>query len=72
MEEVDYEMFTTYGNRQVHRLVLLAKKQEQTWAWLNGELMKLATVKGLGEANDTAVRECAYSALGRKYEDFYS
>lgn len=67
----DYQMFSDKGNQAVSRLVNKAKSEEQTWAWLQNELLKLSKNSDFSEAMDTDVRECAYESLGRRNEDFY-
>jgi len=68
----DYDMFTELGNAAVHAIVLAARANNLTWAQTQRALSALGEQKEFGEAMDTAVRECVYSALGYKNEPFYS
>jgi hypothetical protein len=60
----DYAMFTDLGNAAVHAVVESARKNKLTWPETYRALCALGDEKGFGEATDTAVRECVYSALG--------
>jgi len=60
----DYAMFTDLGNAAVHAVVVSARKNKLTWPETYRALCALGDEKGFGEATDTAVRECVYSALG--------
>ncbi len=60
----DYGMFTELGNAAVHALVVSARESKLTWPETYRALCALGDEKGFGEATDTAVRECVYSALG--------
>jgi len=60
----DYGMFTELGNAAVHALIVSARENKLTWPQTYRALCALGDEKGFGEATDTAVRECVYSALG--------
>jgi hypothetical protein len=60
----DYDMFTELGNAAVHAVVVSARKSKLTWPETYRALCELGKQKDFGEATDTAVRECVYSALG--------
>jgi len=60
----DYAMFTDLGNAAVHALVESARENKLTWPQTCRALTALAEQDEFGEATDTAVRECVYSALG--------
>jgi len=60
----DYAMFTDLGNAAVHAVVVCARENKLTWPETYRALCALGEEKGFGEATDTAVRECVYSALG--------
>jgi len=60
----DYAMFTDLGNAAVHALVESARKNKLTWPETYRALCALGEQAEFGEATDTAVRECVYSALG--------
>lgn len=60
----DYAMFTELGNAAVHAVVVSARENKMTWPQTYRALRALAEQEPFGEAMDTAVRECVYSALG--------
>jgi hypothetical protein len=60
----DYAMFTDLGNAAVHAVVVSARENKLTWPETYRALCALGDQKEFGEATDTAVRECVYSALG--------
>jgi hypothetical protein len=60
----DYAMFTDLGNAAVHAVVVCARENKLTWPQTQRALNALAEHIEFGEATDTAVRECVYSALG--------
>ena len=60
----DYGMFTELGNAAVHAVVVSARENKLTWPQTYRALCALSEQKEFGEATDTAVRECVYSALG--------
>jgi hypothetical protein len=60
----DYGMFTELGNAAVHALVVSARTSQLTWPQTYRALHALSEQKEFGEAMDTEVRECVYSALG--------
>ena len=59
----DYGMFTELGNAAVHGVVVLARESRLTWPQTYRALHQLSEQKEFGEAMDTEVRECVYSAL---------
>jgi hypothetical protein len=59
----DYGMFTELGNAAVHGVVVLARESRLTWPQTYRALSQLSEQKEFGEAMDTEVRECVYSAL---------
>ena len=60
----DYAMFSDAGNAAVQDIVGLAKRQGLSWKVTHSLLMALSDDERFGEATDTAVRECVYSACG--------
>jgi hypothetical protein len=60
----DYAMYTELGNAAVHALVESARANQLTWPQTYRALCVLGEQEQFGEATDTAVRECVYSALG--------
>jgi len=60
----DYAMFTELGNAAVHAVVVSARENKLTWPQTYRALCALSEQAEFGEATDTAVRECVYSALG--------
>lgn len=62
----DYAMFTDFGNDAVDAIVREARLLRYDWPQVYNELENLAKRFPIdfGEATDTAVRECVYSALG--------
>lgn len=65
-----YAMFTDNGNAMIHGIVQVARRHKLTWTEVYDLLDSISEVDGYGEATDTAVRECVYSALGFD-TDFY-
>jgi hypothetical protein len=59
----DYGMFTELGNAAVHAVVVTARENRLTWPQTYRALHQLSEQKEFGEAMDTEVRECVYSAL---------
>jgi hypothetical protein len=59
----DYGMFTELGNAAVHAIVVAARANNLTWPQTYRALHQLSEQKEFGEAMDTEVRECVYSAL---------
>jgi hypothetical protein len=59
----DYGMFTELGNAAVHGVVISARESRLTWPQTYRALHQLSEQKEFGEAMDTEVRECVYSAL---------
>jgi hypothetical protein len=66
MNNMDYEMFTDFGNDAVDAIVRQARILKLSWEQVNDELYALAEKfpNDFAEATDTAVRECVYIALG--------
>jgi hypothetical protein len=60
----DYAMFTDLGNAAVHAVVVSARENKLNWPETYRALCALGEQAEFGEATDTAVRECVYSALG--------
>lgn len=60
----DYGMFTELGNAAVHALIVSARENQLTWPQTQRALSVLGEQIEFGEAMDTEVRECVYSALG--------
>ena len=60
----DYGMFTELGNAAVHALIVSARENKLTWPQTQRALSVLGEQTEFGEAMDTEVRECVYSALG--------
>ena len=60
----DYGMFTELGNAAVHALIVSARENKLTWPQTQRALSVLGEQIEFGEAMDTEVRECVYSALG--------
>ena len=58
----DYAMFSDAGNAAIHDIVLMAKRQGLSWKVTYALLLALSDDERFGEATDTAVRECVYSA----------
>jgi hypothetical protein len=59
----EYGMFTDQGNLAVAALVNYARVAQLTWPETYRCLESLSKNKLYGEATDTEVRECVYSAL---------
>lgn len=62
-EDMDYGMFTDIGNALIHGIVAGAKYKNLTWPHVYTMLETVSQIEGFGEATDTEVRECVYSAL---------
>lgn len=64
-EIVNYSMYTEFGNDAVDAIVRSARILQLTWPQVLAKLSDLAKrfPEDFGEATDTAVRECVYSAL---------
>ena len=69
----NFAMFTDAGNAAVAAIVEDAvdryETQEDAWERCYTELEKLQTVEAFSEADDTAVREAVYAALGVAYPE---
>jgi len=59
----EYGMFTDQGNLAIAALVNYARVAQLTWPETYRCLESLAKNDTYGEATDTMVRECVYSAL---------
>ena len=59
-----YGMFTDEGNRVVDGIVIVAKEFHYSWNCVSDILIKISAIEGFEEANDTAVRESVYLAMG--------
>jgi hypothetical protein len=63
----EYSMFSPEGDMAVHKIVqetLTLPVAEDRWPAAYRALVQLSAIRGYSEANDTAVRECVYEALG--------
>ena len=60
----DDGMFTELGNAAFHALIVSARENKLTWPQTQRALSVLGEQIEFGEAMDTEVRECVYSALG--------
>lgn len=71
-EDISYGMFSEVGNLAVHGVVVTAITMNLTWPQTYKCLNVLAKsdYSKFGEAMDTTVRECVYSACGFT-SDFY-
>jgi hypothetical protein len=58
-----YGMFTDKGNRIVDGIVIAAKEFGWSFEYVLKILTDLASVEGLEEAMDTAVKEYVYEAM---------
>jgi hypothetical protein len=63
MKVTHYGMFTDYGNQVVDGVVIAAKELNWSLAQVIEIMEDISTVRGLHEANDTAVREMVYNAI---------
>jgi hypothetical protein len=63
MKVSHYGMFTDYGNQVVDGVVIAAKELNWSLAQVIEIMEDISTVRGLHEANDTAVREMVYNAI---------
>jgi hypothetical protein len=62
-EDMDYGMFTDTGNALIHGIVAGARCKGLRWPEVLEMLDTVSRIDGYGEATDTEVRECVYSAL---------
>jgi hypothetical protein len=71
-DDISYGMFSEVGNLAVHGVVVTAITMNLTWPQTYKCLQVLANsdYSKFGEAMDTEVRECVYSACGFT-SDFY-
>ena len=65
MTTLTYGMFSEEGNKQIADIIEFHRMQKSTWAVVYQNLRDLADsdYKLFGEAMDTEVRECVYTAL---------
>ena len=72
MTTATYGMFSEEGNKQIADLIEFHKMQKSTWSTVYQNLRDLAdsNYEKFGEAMDTEVRECVYTALNFD-TDFY-
>jgi hypothetical protein len=72
MTTATYGMFSEEGNKQIADLIEFHKMQKSTWSTVYQNLRDLADsdYEKFGEAMDTEVRECVYTALNFD-TDFY-
>ena len=72
---MSYAMYTEQGDAMVGVIVDRAVRNQWTWAMTLAALIQLSRNHPdvAGEATDTAVRECVYTAIGAhdRDEDFY-
>ena len=66
MTTVTYGMFSEEGNKQIADIIEFHKNLKSDWATVYQNLRDLADsdYEKFGEAMDTEVRECVYTALG--------
>lgn len=72
MTTVTYGMFSEEGNKQIADIIEFHKMQKSNWSTVYQNLRDLADsdYEKFGEAMDTEVRECVYTALNFD-TDFY-
>lgn len=72
MTTATYGMFSEEGNKQIADIIEFHKMQKSNWATVYQNLRDLADsdYEKFGEAMDTEVRECVYTALNFD-TDFY-
>jgi hypothetical protein len=72
MTTATYGMFSEEGNKQIADIIEFHKNNQSTWPVVLQNLRDLADCdyELFGEAMDTEVRECVYTALGFD-TDFY-
>ena len=72
MTTATYGMFSKEGNQQIADIIEFHKMNKSTWPVVLQNLRDLADCdyELFGEAMDTEVRECVYTALGFD-TDFY-
>jgi hypothetical protein len=72
MTTATYGMFSEEGDKQIADLIEFHKMQKSTWSTVYQNLRDLADsdYEKFGEAMDTEVRECVYTALNFD-TDFY-
>ena len=72
MTTATYGMFSEEGNKQIADIIEFHKNNKSTWPVVLQNLRDLADCdyELFGEAMDTEVRECVYTALGFD-TDFY-
>jgi hypothetical protein len=66
MTTATYGMFSEEGNKQIADIIEFHKMNKSTWSVVLQNLRDLADCdyELFGEAMDTEVRECVYTALG--------
>jgi hypothetical protein len=66
MTTATYGMFSEEGNKQIADIIEFHKNNKSTWPVVLQNLRDLADCdyELFGEAMDTEVRECVYTALG--------
>jgi len=66
MTTATYGMFSEEGNKQIADIIEFHKNNKSTWPVVYQNLRDLADCdyELFGEAMDTEVRECVYTALG--------
>ena len=72
MTTATYGMFSEEGNKQIADIIEFHKMQKSNWSTVYQNLRDLADsdYEKFGEAMDTEVRECVYTALNFD-TDFY-
>lgn len=72
MTTATYGMFSEEGNKQIADIIEFHKNNKSTWSTVYQNLRDLADsdYEKFGEAMDTEVRECVYTALNFD-TDFY-
>jgi len=70
--DISYGMFSEVGNLAVHGIVVASKTMKLSWGQTYKclEVLAASDYDKFGEALDTEVRECVYSACGFN-SDFY-
>jgi hypothetical protein len=59
----EFGMFTEAGDREVYRIVDLARRAGLTWWQVSGLLQQLSLEADFAEATDTVVRERVWEEL---------
>ena len=58
-----YGMYSTEGNALIKGVIMTAVSQDLDWDQVCDVLIKVAKIKGFGEAYDTAVRDYVYTEI---------